>query len=78
MYKVQSSYFVSVLQILVQIFPKGFPCRIGLQTTRLIEQSIEDLASAEIKEQVTRECFSFDSLRELRVCKSYHQSMYND
>ena len=52
------SYFVSVLQILGRIFPRDFPCRIGLQTTQSVEESIEDLTSAEIiiKEPVTSEC----------------------
>ena len=56
MYILQSSYFISVLQILGRVFPRVFPCRIGLQITRSVEQSIEDLTSAEIKEPVTSEC----------------------
>ena len=38
-------------------FSEGFPCRIGLQTTQSVEQSIEDLASAKIKEPVMSECY---------------------
>ena len=53
---IQSSYFVSVLQIIVRVFLRVFRCRIGLQTMRSVEQSIEDLSSAEIKEPVTSEC----------------------
>ena len=55
-YILQSSYFVSVLQILVRVFPRIFHCRIGLQTMRSVEQRIEDLASVEIKEPVMSEC----------------------
>ena len=36
-------------------FSEGFPCKIGLQTMRPVERSIEALASAEIKEPVTSE-----------------------
>ena len=52
----QSSYFVSVLQILFWVFLRVFPFKIELQTTQSIEQSIEDLTSAEIKEPVMTEC----------------------
>ena len=36
MYILQSSYFVSLLQILVRVFPRVFPCRIGFQTMQSV------------------------------------------
>ena len=36
--------------LLFWVFPRVFPCRIGLQTAQSVERSTEVLASAKIKE----------------------------
>ena len=63
MYILQSSYLFQCFtylfkffpRIFPRVFPKVFPCKIGLQSMRLVEQSIEDLGSTEIKEPVMSE-----------------------